>query len=56
MGRRRRINNLELAGVAGAVPVAQMPGFIAPQLATLRPQPPIGDCWIHEIKFDGYRS
>ncbi|WP_248878923.1 hypothetical protein [Bradyrhizobium japonicum] len=30
--------------------------FIAPQLATLKPKPPAGDRWIHEIKFDGYRS
>lgn len=31
------------------------PAFIAPQLATLRPSPPTGDDWLHEIKFDGYR-
>jgi bifunctional non-homologous end joining protein LigD len=31
-----------------------MPGFIKPQLATLRATPPRGD-WLHEIKFDGYR-
>lgn len=33
-----------------------MPGFIPPQLATLRPRPPAGADWIHEIKFDGYRA
>lgn len=32
-----------------------MPDFIAPQLATLKPQAPSGKGWIHEIKFDGYR-
>jgi len=32
-----------------------MPGFIAPQLATLVERPPRGDNWVHEIKFDGYR-
>ncbi len=32
-----------------------MPGFIEPQLATLRTSPPEGDAWVHEIKFDGYR-
>ena len=32
-----------------------MPGFIEPQLATLRAEAPSGDRWIHEIKFDGYR-
>ncbi len=29
--------------------------FIPPQLATLRDQPPSGDEWLHELKFDGYR-
>jgi bifunctional non-homologous end joining protein LigD len=33
-----------------------MPRFIPPQLATLRPKPPSGADWLHEIKFDGYRS
>ena len=32
-----------------------MPSFIAPQLATLVDRPPVGDKWVHEIKFDGYR-
>jgi len=32
-----------------------MPDFIAPALAKLKPKPPAGDRWIHEIKFDGYR-
>lgn len=30
-------------------------GFIAPELATLVDEPPAGDDWIHEAKFDGYR-
>jgi Putative restriction endonuclease len=29
-----------------------MPGFIKPQLATLRAKAPAGDQWLHEIKFD----
>jgi bifunctional non-homologous end joining protein LigD len=33
----------------------QMPGFIKPQLATLKSKAPSGDQWIHEIKYDGYR-
>ena len=33
---------------------APMPGFIEPQLATLKAKPPKGD-YLHEIKFDGYR-
>jgi bifunctional non-homologous end joining protein LigD len=31
-----------------------MPGFIKPQLATLKSRAPKGD-WLHEIKYDGYR-
>src|ERR1700679_3121923 len=34
---------------------SEMPGFINPQLATLRARVPKGDQWLHEIKFDGYR-
>jgi len=32
-----------------------MPGFIKPQLATLKSKAPRGEQWLHEIKFDGYR-
>jgi bifunctional non-homologous end joining protein LigD len=34
---------------------AALPGFVAPQLATLVEKPPPGPGWGHEIKFDGYR-
>ena len=34
---------------------AALPDFIAPQLATLVPDAPSGDDWLHELKFDGYR-
>jgi hypothetical protein len=30
--------------------------FISPQLPSLADEPPEGDRWIHEIKYDGYRS
>ncbi|UVK45690.1 ATP-dependent DNA ligase [Mesorhizobium sp. AR07] len=30
--------------------------FVAPLMPTLVEQPPEGDDWIHEVKFDGYRS
>jgi bifunctional non-homologous end joining protein LigD len=33
-----------------------MPGFIKPQLATLKEHAPSGAQWIHEIKYDGYRT
>jgi bifunctional non-homologous end joining protein LigD len=40
---------------AEATASAEMPGFIKPQLATLKAIAPQGDQWLHEIKFDGYR-
>jgi bifunctional non-homologous end joining protein LigD len=39
--------------IDGAVP-SEMPGFIPPQLATLKSKAPV-DKWLHEIKYDGYR-
>jgi bifunctional non-homologous end joining protein LigD len=33
----------------------EMPGFIKPQLATLKSKAPAGEQWLHEIKYDGYR-
>lgn len=30
--------------------------FIEPFVPTLVEKPPEGDGWIHEVKFDGYRS
>jgi bifunctional non-homologous end joining protein LigD len=41
------------SGVAAAEK-SEMPGFIKPQLATLKSKAPKGD-WLHEIKYDGYR-
>ena len=35
---------------------ADMPGFIKPQLATLKMKAPAGKNRIHEIKYDGYRA
>ncbi len=35
---------------------ADAPAFIEPCLATLRDKAPEGEEWIHEIKFDGYRT
>ena len=32
------------------------PSFIAPMAPTPVEQPPDGDTWLHEIKFDGYRT
>src|SRR5437762_1802498 len=43
-----------IAGVSGARE-SNLPSFIPPQLATLVKEPPSGDQWLHELKFDGYR-
>jgi bifunctional non-homologous end joining protein LigD len=42
-------------GVVAAAEKSEMPGFIKPQLATLKSKAPVGRQWLHEIKFDGYR-
>lgn len=35
---------------------SRLPGFIEPQLATLTDAMPQGKEWLHEVKFDGYRT
>jgi bifunctional non-homologous end joining protein LigD len=32
-----------------------LPDYVAPMLTTLMSEPPAGDDWIHEVKYDGYR-
>lgn len=34
----------------------RLPAMLTPQLATLVERPPEGPAWLHEIKFDGYRT
>ncbi|GIL40388.1 DNA ligase D [Roseiterribacter gracilis] len=41
--------------IAGAK-AAKLPDFVPVQLATRVKAPPKGDDWLHEIKFDGYRT
>jgi bifunctional non-homologous end joining protein LigD len=53
VGKRSRSSS-SVRHPEGANP-SQMPGFIKPQLATLKTKAPSGDQWLHEIKFDGYR-
>jgi bifunctional non-homologous end joining protein LigD len=45
---------IDLKKLSGARKAA-MPEFVSPQLATLVKEPPAGDEWLHELKFDGYR-
>jgi bifunctional non-homologous end joining protein LigD len=35
---------------------SDLPEFVPPSLAVLYEQPPRGSSWLHEIKFDGYRT
>ena len=43
------------ADILGEDEAPDFPGFVEPQLAKLRDDPPSGDEWLHELKFDGYR-
>lgn len=45
-----------LARTLDGAKIATAPGFIEPCVPTLRLQPPKGDGWVHEIKYDGYRA
>src|SRR5688500_9853666 len=48
----------DLGALAAAVAGARKrsaPAKVSPQLATLVAEPPRGDEWLHELKFDGYR-
>jgi bifunctional non-homologous end joining protein LigD len=45
---------LDIKKIPGARKTA-IPTLIAPQLATLVKEPPSGEQWLHELKFDGYR-
>ncbi|WP_166144236.1 non-homologous end-joining DNA ligase [Methylosinus sp. RM1] len=40
----------------GETRAPRLPKFRAPQLATPAAEPPAGEDWLHEIKFDGYRA
>jgi DNA ligase D-like protein (predicted ligase) len=40
----------------GHDPIPSGLGFIEPMLLTLAEEPPAGDDWQHEIKYDGYRT
>jgi bifunctional non-homologous end joining protein LigD len=46
---------LKPGALKGAVQAA-MPAIVPPQLADQTPAPPKGAGWLHEIKFDGYRT
>lgn len=43
------------ANILGEDEAPDFPDFVEPQLAKLRDDPPSGEEWLHELKFDGYR-
>jgi bifunctional non-homologous end joining protein LigD len=52
--RAAKLKLPSLAKLPGAKP-GKLPRKIEAQLATLVKEAPVGDAWMHEIKFDGYR-
>ena len=48
------IDGKQLKKIPG-VRKAPLPDFVPLQLATLKTEAPVGDEWLHELKFDGYR-
>jgi bifunctional non-homologous end joining protein LigD len=53
--KHRRPKEAEGTGKAAARRLTKKKTFVKPQLATLVEDPPEGDGWIFETKFDGYR-
>src|SRR5438309_7103399 len=53
---RTRKSAAHIPAVIEAAPGGALPEFIPPELATLVSRPPQGDQWLHEIKFDGYKT
>jgi bifunctional non-homologous end joining protein LigD len=52
---RRSLTPFDASALPGAKP-APFPGFVEPCHPTLREEAPSGERWMHEIKFDGYRT
>lgn len=53
--QKRKIARRQAARLEGAV-AAEMPRRWSPELATERDRAPQGEGWVHEIKYDGYRT
>ena len=55
----RKLGKTSLVNQAKALPNAKKAApsaeFFAPALTQLRLEPPVGDNWLHEVKWDGYR-
>lgn len=53
---KRSMTRFKARMIEGARPEPRNPGFVEPMKPTLVAEPPAGRKWIHEIKFDGYRT
>jgi bifunctional non-homologous end joining protein LigD len=54
--RKRKRSAAALAKELESARAAALPGFVEPQLATLVESASADDTWVHEIKYDGYRT
>ncbi|CAL79487.1 putative ATP-dependent DNA ligase [Bradyrhizobium sp. ORS 278] len=50
-----RAKSSRVSKMAEPKTVSSLPDFVPPELCTSVAQPPSGEGWAHEIKFDGYR-
>ena len=53
--KKEKKEAVKTAGAPSGAQKAKLPLALFPQLATLVDEPPAGDGWIYEVKFDGYR-
>jgi len=54
--KQKRRNGAPTPASKASGKAGRLPSFVPLQLATRVRQPPNGERWIHEIKFDGYRA
>ena len=52
---RSQRSKAEIEAGKAHLAVMKIPNFVAPALCRLQTEPPDGDDWLHEIKYDGYR-
>ncbi|MBI5719768.1 MAG: DNA ligase D [Burkholderiales bacterium] len=54
-GATQGVGPRRAADLPGALPAAELPATLAPQLATATEAPPARGEWLYELKLDGYR-
>lgn len=53
--KRTTVGDKEAASKSDSRIIRALPKFVSPELCISVEQPPSGEGWVHEIKFDGYR-